>query len=281
MRPRVAFAAIGLALLGATPALAVSPGTRHATDPKAFGLTYEAVTFSAADSTPTAGWWFEPAKGQPIVVLAPRGSGTMADLLPAVREFQQRGFGVLTFDYRGFGPGATPDDTMKTVVFASTYVDDHLGALRYARARSGPDRHVFAWGQDMGSVVALAAAARDRKSATALAVEGVFRSTQDMLRTNGNSTVWEIVRRHQRMVNGGDEPVSAAPMVRVPMLVVLAGKDDVTPPAVTREVTSRRSFRVTYWSIPAAGHAGAEQTPGYFDKLAAFFKEWTVFPVER
>jgi len=202
-------------------------------------------------------------------------------MLPAVRAFQQRGFGVLTFDYRGFGPGSTPDDSMKTVVFASMYVDDHLGALRYARQRSGPDRHVFAWGQDMGSAVVIAAAARDRKTATAVAVEGVFRSTQDALRTNGNSTVWEIVRRHQRMVSGEDEPISAAPMVRVPMFVVLAGKDEVTPPAVTREVTSRRSFRVSYWTVPTAGHTGAEQTPGYFDKVAAFFKEWTVFPVER
>lgn len=271
----------GLLLLVAAPAFAVTPGTRHATDPKAFGLAYEAVTFPAADSTPTAGWWFEPARGQPVVVIAPRGSGTMADLLPAVREFQQRGFGVLTYDYRGFGPGATPDDTMKTVVFASIYVDDHLGALHEARRRAGPDRHVFAWGQDMGGAVVLAASARDRKTATAVAVEGLFRSSQDVLRANGNSTVWEIVRRHQRMVEGGDEPISAAPMVRVPMLVVLAGRDDVTPPAITREVTSRRSFRVTYWPLPNAGHAGAEQTPGYFDKVTAFFREWTGFPVEK
>jgi alpha-beta hydrolase superfamily lysophospholipase len=263
----------------AAPAFAVTPAFKYAMMPKALGLTYEEVRFPAADSVEVSGWWFEPAKGKPTVVIAGHGSGTMADLLPSVREFQQRGFGVLTFDYRGFGPGSEPGDTLQNVVFASMWVDDMVGAMHYARLRSGPDRHVFAWGQDLGSPVTVSAAARDRKNCTAFACEGLFATSQDALRTNGTSVVFETVRQHRWIVRGEDEPTSSATLLKVPMLVVLAGKDDVTPPAATREVAVRNRFRVEYWSIPTAGHLGAEKTPGYFDKLCGWFKQWTVYPV--
>jgi pimeloyl-ACP methyl ester carboxylesterase len=268
-----------VALLAAAKAFAVTPAFEHASTPKSLGLAFEAVTFPAADSAKVSGWWFAPAKGQPVVVLAGRGSGTMADLLSRVKEFQQRGWGVLTFDYRGFGPGSQPGDTLRAVVFGSMWVDDMVGALQYARVRAGAARHVFAWGQDLGAPVALAAVARDRKLCTALAVEGLFRTSQDALRANGSSTVFEVVRQHRWMVRGEDEPISAATRVQVPMLVVLAGKDEMTPPAVTREVASRNRFRVEYWSLPAAGHTDADRTPGYTKKLAEWFQQWAVQPV--
>jgi hypothetical protein len=281
MSIRSAIAILMLAL-AAGPAGAVTPAFKHALDPKSLGLTAEAVTFSSADSAQNlSGWWFAPVADKPTVVIAGRGSGTMADMLPAVREFQRQGFGVLTFDYRGFGPGGHAADSLQTAVFASMWVEDMVGALRYARVRSGPNRHVFAWGQDLGSAVALAAAARDRRNCTALAIEGVFRSSLDALRYNGTSTQFEVVRQHRWMVNGYDEPTSAAAILSVPMFVVLAGKDDVTPNDPTREVAGRSRSKVFYWPIAEAGHGDADKTPGYFDKVGEWFMRWTGYPVTR
>jgi fermentation-respiration switch protein FrsA (DUF1100 family) len=61
-------------------------------------------------------------------------------------------------------------------------------------------------------------------------------------------------------------------MLQVPLFVVIALKDDVTPPAVTRDVTRRSLSVIERYTLPAAGHEGAELTPGYFDQVANWFK---------
>ena len=276
---RLAAALAAAFALAAAPAGAVQPSTKHARLPESLGLAYESIRFAAAgDSLPIAGWWFAGPEGGPVMVLAPRGRGTMADLLPAVREFQARGFAVLSFDYRDFGPqGAGAQDSLRFVVFASRWVDDMAGALRYARTRAGGAR-VFAWGQDLGSATAVAAAARDRRLCDALAVEGLFRTSQELLRFNGSSVVPGLPELHQQLVDGADEPLSACARLQVPLFVVLAGKDEVTPPAITQEVARRNPIRMDLWKIPDAGHDGAEKTPGYFDNLARWFKRWVALP---
>jgi len=280
-------AALALALVsaagpGACPAArAVEPALRHAVTPASLGLVAEDVSFPAADSVAVTGWWLAGADSAPVVVIAPRGTGTMGDMLAAAQQFMARGFRVLTFDYRGFGPGASAEavDSLRYIVFDSEWVDDMVGALRYARARGGS--HVFAWGQDLGSAVALAGAARARELCDAVAVEGLFHSAQDVLNANGTAVIQDVIVRHRRLVRGQDEPFSAVPRLRVPLLVVLAGKDVVTPPAMTRTMLPRARVRVDTWDLPAAAHLGAEQTPGYFDHVSGWFKRWTAFPAGR
>ena len=268
----------GLCWLACPAARAVQPGLRHTVTPATLGLEAEDVTFPAADSVQVAGWWFAGAKDAPAVVVASRGSGTMGDMLPAAQQFLARGFAVLTFDYRGFGPGSSSEaaDSLRYIVLDSRWVDDMLGALRYARVRGGG--HVFAWGQDLGSAVALAGAARERQSCDAVAVEGLFRTSQDALLANGTSVLQDVVVRHRWLVQTPDEPFSAASRLKVPLFVVLAGKDEVTPAATSRSVGARARVRTEFWEIPGATHVGVEQTPGYFDRLTQWFKRWTAYP---
>jgi alpha-beta hydrolase superfamily lysophospholipase len=280
LRSHAAGAVLALALAGIVvrAAPAVEPGLSHAQTPESLGLQAEEVTITSADSTAVSGWWFQGAKGAPVVVVAARGSGTMADMLPSVQQWLARGFAVLTFDYLGFGPGSSSEavDSLRYIVFNSQWVDEMLGALRYARVRGG--RHVFAWGQDLGGAVALAAAAREPGACDGVAVEGLFRTSQEALLANGTSVLNDIAIRHRRLVRGGDEPLSAAPRLRTPLFVVLAGKDEVTPVAATKTVAARARLRVDSWNLPEAKHDGTERSPGYFDRLGQWFKQWTTLP---
>jgi pimeloyl-ACP methyl ester carboxylesterase len=269
----------GLALLlaVAAPAAAVTPGRVHDATPSRFGLVHEDVTMATADTVTLAGWWFAAPDSAPVVVIAPRGAGTMADVLPAVREFQQRGFAVLTFDYRDFGPHASASDLdLRYVVFASRWVEDMVGALRAARERAA-GQPVFAWGQDLGSAVTLAAAARQKGLVDAIAIEGVFRTPQEHIRNLGTSTIGDIVDQHRQLVRGLDEPISAATRLQTPAWVLIAGKDEVTPPAVTQEVFRRTLTRIDRWPQAQAAHDGAEQLPGYFDAVTGYFRRITPF----
>ncbi|MBI5168254.1 MAG: hypothetical protein HZA61_02075 [Candidatus Eisenbacteria bacterium] len=266
-------ACVALLALATSPVFAVTPSNQHALDPKRTGLPFEAVTFhSTRDSVELEGWWFPARPGAPVVVACARGKGTMADLLPSVRELASRGFGVMTFDYRDFGPGSIGEaDTLRTLIFASRWVNDAEGALHFARRRAA-GALVFAWGQDLGGQVAVAAAARNRGNADGVACEGLFRTAQEQLRWNGTSSDPDAVRQHRMLVDGSDEPLSAVSMLQVPLFVVYAGKDDVTPPNVTRDITRRSLSIIDRLALPNAGHDGAELSPGYFDQLAGWMR---------
>jgi alpha-beta hydrolase superfamily lysophospholipase len=264
---------LALALIGgSSPARAVEPGLTHSVTPARLGLTAEDVSFPAADSAVVTGWWLPGPAKAPVIVIAARGSGTMADMLPAAQQFLARGFGVLTFDYRGFGPGSSSAavDSLRYVIFNSQWVDDMVGALRYARVRGGGQ--VFAWGQDLGSVVAVAAGARGRGYCDAVAVEGLFGTVREALLANGTSVDHDLQVRHRRLVKGRDEAVSTVARLRCPLFVVLAGQDDVTPVAATRAILAQASSLDGVLELPTAKHSGAEETPGYFDRLAKWFK---------
>jgi pimeloyl-ACP methyl ester carboxylesterase len=260
-----------LAMCGGT-AFAVSPSDKHSALPKLLGLEWSAVSFaSSRDHADLSGWWFEGKADGAVLVLFDREQGSMGDLLPAVREFVARGFTVMTFDYRDWGPaGPGAVDSLVQLAYASRWVNDAEGALHFARKKAG-SRPVFAWGQGLGGAIAVAAAARARTNVDAVACEGLFRTLPELLRSSGLAQVPGAPERHRSLVETSDEPLTAVPNLLVPLHVVLAGKDDVWPSPATQEVVRRSLSRIDRWVLPDAGHTGAEQTPGYYDRLSAWY----------
>jgi hypothetical protein len=264
---------VALALLAPLVAGAVVPSRKHALDPKSTGLLVHDVSFrSTRDSVGLHGWWFEGPPASPVLVMCPRGRGTMADLIPSVVEFARRGFTVMTFDLRDFGPdGPGPADSLRDLVYASRWVSDAEGALRFARTNA-PGRRVFAWGQDLGSPVAAAACSRQLGNADGVAIEGTFQTSQEQIYWNGTSQNPGVAKHHRLLVEGADEPRTAIGNLKIPLFVVLALRDSITPADKTSDAVSMSLGRVERWRIPDAGHEGVEKTPGYYDRLAAWYK---------
>ncbi len=265
---------IGTALVGlaATEAHAVSPSDKYVAQPASTGMAWASVTFkSTRDEIDLSGWWFEGRPDTPVLVLFDRGRGNMGDLLPVTAGFVARGFSVMTFDYRDFGPaGPGAVDTLVQLAFASRWVNDAEGALRFARTKAGK-RPVFAWAQDIGGAVAVAAAARDRHNADAVACEGLFRTLPELLRARGLAQVPEVPERHRFLVEGADEPGTSMGSLIVPLHVTVALKDEEWPATVTQEVTRHSLSRIDRWLVPDATYEGIEKTPGYYDRLGSWF----------
>ena len=270
---RALLAAITGALLLAPHATAVTPIDKYSAMPNSTGLPWSSVDFkSTRDAAQLTGWWFEGKAGQPVIVMFDRDTGSMGDLLGVAKGFVERGFTVMTFDYRDFGPaGPGPADSLVQLVYASRWVNDGEGALRFARTKAG-SRSVFAWGQDLGGAVALAAAARNRTNADGVACESLFRTLAELLRVSGLSQFPAVVDRHRFLVETSDEPLSAATGLLVPLHITLGKKDDVWPNAWTQEVARLSLSRVDRWILPEGGHRGMERTEGYHDRLSAWFQ---------
>jgi pimeloyl-ACP methyl ester carboxylesterase len=277
LKPSALFTTLSAALLLAistAPAHALVRSARYATSPKSLGIAYSDVRFpSSRDSVELHGWWFPGADSSPVVVVVPGERGNMADKLPSVREWVRRGYSVLAFDLRDNGPGSPDDaDSLAQVVFSSRWVNDTEGAMWFARSRAH-NHGVAVWGQDLGGVLAFVAAARSRNNVDAVATEGLFRTSQEQLYWLGTSQDDALVRRHRMLVLGPDEPASIAGGLRTPLFVVLAGKDEVTPPDVTRRLLASVHGLSETWVLPDAGHTHLETTPGYFDHVSEAFKQ--------
>ncbi|HYM81705.1 MAG TPA: hypothetical protein VEY91_09905 [Candidatus Limnocylindria bacterium] len=238
------------------------------------------VTFAAADSVPLAGRWY-PGADTLAIVVAPRERGGEAARARAVEAFRGCGYSVLTFDYRDIDPRtASLRDSLRFIVFASRWVDDMVGALRLARERTGPRGRVFAWGQMVGGSVAVAAAARSRDLCDALVVEGLMLSTEEHLARIGTAGQPQIVDAHRRLVRDRDQPGSAASRARVPIYVVMAGRDSVVPITTTKEVYRGRRARTEILSLPEAGHEDAADAPRYFETVCRWLRRFQTGPRE-
>lgn len=277
-------AAISALLLALAPisAHAVVPGTRFAEQPEKYGLQYAPAEIPTPDKATVFGWWFAGPARAPVMVLAPGGTGTMASLLPVAREFHDRGFSVLTFDYRDFGPsGVGPQDSLHYVVRSSRWISDMQGALRFARVKS-ESAAVFSWGgPDLASVVALGAAARERGLCEGVVMECVYPTADEELKANGTSVIPEAAQQQAQQMLARDEPIAAGVTCRAPVLLVGGSRDTLTPPGATANLIAHGRTRLDRFIIPGAGHENLASTPGYFDRVSDWVRHMSQFADEN
>jgi alpha-beta hydrolase superfamily lysophospholipase len=274
MRRAIAVLFLGVLALTVGAAWAAVPGVRHAEMPDRYGLEYKKVELTTSDQATVLGWWFPAGDHAGAVVLAPNATGTMADLLPVVGEFHARGFAVMTFDYRDFGPsGAGPQDSLRYVVRASRWVTDMLAAMEFARSKIDSTAPLFAWGQaGLSSVNALAVAARMRMHCEGVVMEGVYPDAEMEMRANGTWVIPEAVQQQGALMDQRDEPYAAAVISRAPVLLVGGERDTLLPVAETARLLSRRRGRLDRVTFPGVGHDHVSAAPGYFDRVCGWMK---------
>jgi len=239
------------------------------------------VRFGSADSVTIAGHWFAaPAKG-PSVVLAPRRRGADPELHGLAAEFQRRGFGVLVFALRDSQPANRDADSLRYAVMTSRWVDDMVGAMRAARARGEGTGHLFAWGQGLGGALAVAAAAREQGLCDALAAEDIFPNVDYAMRRNGTAVIPEAVRDQSRLLNGNDEPFSAAARLNLPVYAILVGANAGRPDDVIQQALRRNRGRTDRWLRPGVESPAPLPGPAQVDTLGAWFRRWTAFAPSR
>jgi len=158
---------IGLPFLGSLAALyrpkRASPGNPQTL----LGVTYQSVTFPAADGVSIDGWWIPAARttatdgrgsvrwGENTVILCPGFASDKAGQLFLVRDLVPNGYNVLAIDVRAHGRSGGQFTGMGAVEGR-----DVLGAVRWLRANHrGESRRILGLGESLGAVALIAAAA--------------------------------------------------------------------------------------------------------------------------
>lgn len=230
--------------------------------PRAFGMAYEDIYFTAEDGIKLNGWWI-PGTGSPITLLWFHGNGgNISHRLEIIKLRRDRlGVNIFIFDYREYGrsEGKVSEE--------GTYRDGNA-AFRYVRGRPGldPDKIVF-FGESLGSAVAVEMAIRHGGCA-ALILESPFLSISAMARVSFPFLpVGPLLRTKY-------DTISKIGKVRAPILIVHGEFDEIVPFEQGRRLFEAAPEPKEFYTIRGAHHNDTYLVGGkaYLDALGRFLR---------
>ncbi|MFH1747083.1 MAG: alpha/beta hydrolase [Planctomycetota bacterium] len=220
--------------------------------PQTYGLEHEAVRFSTSDSLTLNGWFLpaaRPARG--TIIHFHGNAANISGHLLLVEWLPHRGYNVLMFDYRGYG------ESEGKVTRAGTILDGHA-AVDYALSRADVrGQPLFVYGQSLGGAVAAVVAA-ERPEIDAVVLESPFSGYRRIAARVVRQLVfsqWVANGLAALTVSAGYDPVNViAEIAPRPLLVIVAGADEVCFPELGRELYEAAAEPKEFWSAPGAGH---------------------------
>lgn len=122
----------------------------------------QAVAFAAADGSRLTGWWLPPRDtAGPVVLIAHGRSTNISTRAPIMRRLGTDGFGVLMFDYRGYGASTgRPSEAALT--------QDTRSAYDWLRRQGVAPERLILIGQSLGDAPAAQVAAAQPVAALVL-----------------------------------------------------------------------------------------------------------------
>ncbi|GAB4277242.1 MAG: alpha/beta hydrolase [Deferrisomatales bacterium] len=197
------------------------------------------------------GGWFVPARTpapRATVIVCNGNAGNRTDRAPLARALAERGFSTLLFDYRGYGgnPGAPTEQGL---------LADALAARAHLDARPGvdPDRIVY-FGESLGAAVAVAAA-RERVPA-ALVLRSPFTSLVAVGR------VHYFFLPVNRLLKDRYPALEQVRELLCPLLVIAGDRDEIVPPAESRQLWEAAGGRLKRFVLLRGGHNDPELLAG-------------------
>lgn len=137
---------------GLLPLRALHPERNYAQKPNDLGLAFKELDIATPDGA-TLRAWHIPAGGTQLAVICHDGEGNMGYLLETARDFHKVGYGVLMFDYRGFG--GSSDFTIDTAhFFYGIFQTDLRAVLDYAKENFAQN-NLLLYGKGVGAGLAL------------------------------------------------------------------------------------------------------------------------------
>jgi pimeloyl-ACP methyl ester carboxylesterase len=220
---------------------------------------------ASAQASAQAGRGVRPA----LIYLHGNGGSIGANAAHACR-LSRIGFGVLIFDYRGYGKseGGPPTETQ--------VYEDAEQAWQYLLRRPTempPGKNVAArtviYGHSLGGAVAIELAKR-HPEAGALIVESTFTSIREMAKQSPMFRyfpTWLILNQHM-------DSLTKIASVRMPVLLIHGTSDGVVPVAMSEQLYAAAPGRKQILLVPGAGHENCASVAGpkYAQAVAEFMK---------
>ena len=190
--------------------------------PREHGLDYEALTLATEDGEKLDAWFVPgPGKtpGQPVVLILHGNAGNISHRMDSIAMFHRLGYGVLIFDYRGYGRSSGKPSE------AGLYRDAATAWEHLTRQRGIAPRRIILFGESLGGALAARLAARPaaQEQPAALVLSSVFTSVPDLA---ADLYPWLPARWLARLHY---DTRAALVQTRCPVLVAHSPDDEIVP----------------------------------------------------
>ncbi len=232
------------------------PTRALAGSPRDHGLEAEDLQPEAEDGVRLFGWWIR-GEGKRAVLFFHGNAGNAADRLDRARILHDRfGLDIFLVDYRGYGGSAgSPSE--------AGLARDARAVYLAATSRGFPPERIVAFGESLGSAVAVGLAAE--RPCGGVILETPFLSIREMARRHYPFVPAVFIRT--RFDNG-----ARIGAIAVPKLFLIAERDEIVPPEQGRRLFELAPPPKTLYVIPEAGHNDTYLTGGeaYWKAIGEF-----------
>jgi hypothetical protein len=198
------------------PLLIYRPTQLIQADPQRWGLQANAVSIPAAGSNRLLAWWSPPPPGGTVVLLAHGRSANISSRAAIAKRLVRDGFGILLFDYRGYGRSTgTPSE--------QGLIDDTQAAYDWLLRSGVEPSQVIVVGQSLGDAAAAHLAAT--RKVRALVLVSPFTSLPGAV---ADAVPWLPIGEIPWFRNRFDV-ASSVTRLHVPLLLVASHEDGLVP----------------------------------------------------
>lgn len=232
------------------------PDRTH-TAPAAAGLvSAREVVLDTDDGEKVIVWHVPPKPGRPLLLYFHGNAGTLAFRAERFRALTEDGAGLVALSYRGYGGSSgSPSEAGLTL--------DAEAAYRYARMQH-PDVRLVAFGESLGTGVAVALASRH--PVAAMVLESPYTSIADI----AASIYWFLpVRLLIKDPFYSDRLIAK---IAAPILVLHGEQDAVVPIAFGERLFALAQMPKRFVRFPKASHADLDHH-GAMPAVHAFLAE--------
>lgn len=260
----IAYSSICLFLYAWQTRMIFFPSAQITATPADFGTPFQDVWFPVATSKGTVqlhGWWLPGQGEQTVLYLHGNGFNVGANAAHASR-FNQMGFSVLVFDYRGYGlsEGGFPTE-------AKVYQDAQAAMNYLVQQRHIDPEDLLIYGHSLGGAIAIELASHHPEVA-GLIVESSFTSMRDMVDHAKNLNLFPI----DWILTQQFASIDKVSSLSMPVLFIHGLADDKVPPTMSEELYTATPDPKRIWLVPGATHNDVAELTGseYFQTVQQF-----------
>ena len=199
------------------------------------------MAVKTSDGLSLLSWYMAPARAGGHVVLYLHGNaGNIGHRAYRLPHFDQRDWGVLLLEYRGYGgnPGAPSEAGLLT---------DARAGLAALQDMGFPAHRILLWGESLGTGLAVRLAVEQPVAAVLL--EAPYTSLLDLAQKR-----YPFVPVKSLLLDHFDTARYIG-AIRAPLLVMHGARDDIIPLDMGRAIFAAAHEPKELWIAPAAGHS--------------------------
>jgi fermentation-respiration switch protein FrsA (DUF1100 family) len=231
-------------------------------DPKTMGFSLSDERIPSTDAVVLAAFWFKaltPEARKKLIIHFHGNAGNMTSHFMFTAWLTEKGFDVLTFDYRGYGRSTGTPPTRQGLV------EDGCAVFRWVMQHPElKDHEVHVIGQSIGGAVAIASLAHcPELSVQSLIIDSSFSSYRRIARQKlgGFFLTWPLQYPLSYLVTDDWSPIDSIAKLSMRMLFLHNPRDPVVPYALGRELYDKAVAPKIWMDVSVEGHTSAIADP--------------------